>query len=522
MNKKYSRLLKDTLIFAIGGFGSKLILFFLVPLYTNYLTQAEYGISDLVFTFSQLLIPIFSLTIYNAVLRFGLAKNEQKENVLIAGFIIFGIGSALCLAITPIFSLYAPLSEWKWYLTTYVTLSILNSMILNYIKVLGKNKLYAAISIIQTLVLAVSNIALLIGLKVGIRGYLLSNIISCLVAVLIGFFASNIIGGLRRGKVDFKVIKRMVAFSAPIIFNDLSWWLIHSTDKVMIQYMVSNADLGIYTVATKIPALINVIILIFSQAWGVSSILENESTNDPKFYSNIFRVYSFLAFGATIFLTLIIKDFMRIYVGSDFTGSWQYVPLLLASASFSAISSFYGSLYGAFKRNLSSMVTTIIAAVVNIVLNYFFIKLYNIWGAVIGTVAAYVVIAILRMIDTRKFVKFKIGLLEFCLNGAIVLAQTILIAFGFNIYIVSSCAIVLFLVANIRSIKLVVVMLKDKLSKRRTAAVEVEGAQSEETAAEPEETQNEDETEQLKEEEIITEQAVEENEPGQSEEDSQQ
>ncbi len=521
MNKKYSRLLKDTLIFAIGGFGSKLILFFLVPLYTNYLTQADYGISDLVFTFSQLLIPVFSLTIYNAVLRFGISKSEQKENVLVAGFFIFGIGSALCLAITPIFSLYAPLSEWKWYLTTYVTLSILNSMILNYIKVLGKNKLYAAISIIQTLFLALSNIALLVGFKVGIKGYLLSNIISVCVAIIVGFFASNIIGALKRGKLDFKVVKRMVAFSAPIIFNDLSWWLIHSTDKVMIQYMVSNADLGLYTVATKIPALINVIISIFSQAWGVSSILENESTNDPKFYSNIFRAYSFLAFGATVFLTLIIKDFMRIYVGSDFTGSWQYVPLLLASASFSAVSAFYGSLYGAFKRNLSSMVTTIIAAVVNIVLNYFFIKMYNIWGAVIGTVAAYVVIAVLRMIDTRKFIKFKIGLLEFCLNGAIVLAQTILVALGFNIYIVSSCALALFLLANIRSIKLFVTMIKDKFTKRKTVAV-VESAQGEATSAEPEGTQSEDETEQSTGEEVITEQTLEENITEQSGEDSQQ
>lgn len=495
MNKKYTRLLKDTLVFAIGSFASKLILFLLVPLYTNYLTQAEYGISDLVFTFSQLLIPVFSLTIYNAVLRFGLAKNEQKENVLAGGFIIFGIGSVICLAITPLFSFYEPLAEWKWYLTTYVVLSILNTIILNYIKVLGKNKLYAAISIIQTLFLAISNIVLLIGFKIGISGYLLSNIISCSVAIIVGFFASNIFKALKKSKVDFKVVKKMVAFAAPIIVNDLSWWLIHSTDKIMIQYMMNDSALGLYTVATKIPALINVVISIFVQAWGVSTILENESTNDPKFYSNIFRVYSFIAFGATIFLTLIIKDFMKIYVGSEFTEAWQYVPLLLASASFSAISSFYGSLYGAFKKNVSSMVTTMLAAAANILLNYFFIRMYGIWGAIIGTISAYFIIALLRMIDSRKFVKFKVGLLEYCLNGAIVLAQTILVSFGFNIYIVSSCAIVLFLLANIRSIKLVVSMIGEKLKKRRAIPAEGESADNvttEENTTEAEEIPNEE------------------------------
>ena len=74
MNDKYKALFKDTIIFAIGNLGSKMILFFLVPLYTNYLTTEEYGTADLIFTVAQLVVPVVSLTIYDAVIRFGLDK----------------------------------------------------------------------------------------------------------------------------------------------------------------------------------------------------------------------------------------------------------------------------------------------------------------------------------------------------------------------------------------------------------------------------------------------------------------
>ena len=82
MNNKYKLLLKDTFIFAIGSLGSKVILFFLVPLYTNYLTTAEYGTADLVSTFSTLLVPIVSLSIERAVIRFGMKQGLEKEKVL--------------------------------------------------------------------------------------------------------------------------------------------------------------------------------------------------------------------------------------------------------------------------------------------------------------------------------------------------------------------------------------------------------------------------------------------------------
>ncbi len=445
---KYKRLITDTFVFALGNLGSKVILFFMVPLYTNFLSKEEYGTSDLVFTIAQLLIPFVSLVIFDAVLRFGISKDANKNNVLKSSFLVLGIGSIVTVFITPLFGFYAPLAEWKWYLCVYVILTMIGNVELNYLKLIERNKTYAIISILHTLALALTNVLLLTHFHWGIRGYLVATIIGSLTTVLIGFFAGNVWSALRNGSLDRKLLSEMIKFSAPLILNNVSWWVIQSSDKIMIEAMVGAAALGLYTAATKIPSLINVVISIFSQAWGISSVREFESSNDKGFYTQVFTAYSVIGFGAAVCINTIVKPFMTIYVSQDFFESWRFVPLLLASASFSAVASYYGSLYGALKKSVNNMRSTLIAAIVNIIVNYLCILWFGAWGAIIGTVSAYLLLALYRMIDVLRYIKFDPHWKEFILNVLIVLIQAILVSMDFHNWVVSIAAIILFVIIN--------------------------------------------------------------------------
>ena len=91
--KKY--LVKNTILFAISSFGSKLISFFLVPLYTNVLSTSDYGTVDLISTTSSLLLFIFTLNISSAVLRYAIDDRENQEGILIFGTKIIFIGTVL-------------------------------------------------------------------------------------------------------------------------------------------------------------------------------------------------------------------------------------------------------------------------------------------------------------------------------------------------------------------------------------------------------------------------------------------
>lgn len=447
-NSKYKKLISDTIIFALGNLGSKIILFFMVPLYTNFLTTEEYGTSDFVFTIAQLIVPFVSLVIFDAVLRFGLAKNIKKENVLKTSLLIILVGAAFTIAITPVLGLYHPLSEWKWYLCVYVILNMYNNVLLNYLKIIELNKAYAAISIISTLILALSNIMLLIYMRSGIRGYLISTLLASATTAVFASFSIKLRTSLRKGIVDKGLLLKMVKYSVPLILNNISWWIIQSSDKIMIETMVGMAALGLYTAATKIPSLINVVISIFSQAWGVSSIKEYESSNDNKFYSDVFVAYSSIAFGMVIIINTIIQPFMSIYVSEEFQEAWRFVPLLLVSAAFSAVASYYGSLYGALKKSTHNMRSTLCAAIINIVINYFGILTYGIWGAIIGTVVSYFVLALYRMTDVLRYININPKWLSFFANIVIITIQAILVSSDCYPCISSIIGILLFITVN--------------------------------------------------------------------------
>ena len=453
MKKKYKSLLSDTVIFAIGNLGSKLILFFLVPLYTNYLTTTEYGTADFITTFSQLIIPFVSLSISDAVIRFALKKDEKKEDVFISAFVVILFMVIVTAIVIPIVGMYSIVSPWQRYLYFYVILSCISETEKSYLKAMDKNKAFAIISIIQTVVLALTNYALLVWIRTGVKGYLMANICSLGAACIITFFAANIIDAFKKGRFRKNLLRQMIAYSWPLVLNNISWWVIHSSDKIMIERMIGTSALGLYTAATKIPSLINVIIAIFTQAWGLSTIKEVESDNDVSFFSSVFSAYSILTFGAGIFFTSFIKWFMGFYVGSEFQEAWKLTPMLLTAAVFYAISSYFGSLYAAIRKTVNSMWTTVLCASVNVVFNYIFIKLVGAYGAVIGTVISYFIIAHVRMGDVKRKIPLKIDFARYIINAILLLAHSTLVTLEWQADIVSALMIVFFVIININEIR---------------------------------------------------------------------
>lgn len=453
---RYKSLLKDTLIFAIGSIGTKLILFLMVPLYTNYMTSAEYGTADLIFTIAQLLVSILSVVIFDAVIRFGLSGGEKRENVLLVGFIVFVFSIILGATITPIIGLYKTISEWKWYLYFYVVLSILDSIEFNYLKVMGKNKQYAAFNILQTGMMASFNVYFLVNKSLGVQGYLLAYILSTFIIDIIAFIYGKLWKELSKAKFEKALFCNMISFSAPLILNNVSWWIIHSSDKVMVEIMVSTAALGIYTAAAKIPALINVIVSIFQQAWDISVIKEIETTNESDYYSDVFKYLFLFTSGACLVFVTIIKVFMHYYIGIEFADAWRYVPLLLVSAVFAAVASYYGSMYGALKKSVNNMFTTLLAAAVNIVINGLLIPFMGIWGAVIGTLIAYIVVAFARMIDVRRYMMISVNCKTFLSISVIILIHAIAVSLDFHIYAISLLAILAFVSINLHDLGILV------------------------------------------------------------------
>ncbi|MBR1757312.1 MAG: polysaccharide biosynthesis C-terminal domain-containing protein [Lachnospiraceae bacterium] len=447
-DSKYKTLVKDTLIFALGSIGSKIIIFFLVPFYTAYLSPAEYGTADLIFTISQLAIPCLSLVIFDGVIRYGLYRKERPQDVLLVGIVVWLTGSILGAVLTPFLAFYRSVAEWKWFVFGYVSVSILLSIELNYLKAINKNLTYSLICILQTALLAGLNILYVAVYRTGIKGYLIAYIGSTALAAVVSFLVGGLYKDLKRSVYSKPLAKEMIAYSAPLVINNLSWWVIQSSDKLMLEAMIGATALGIYTVAARIPSLISVFVTIFQQAWGVSSIKEMDSSNDSSFYSNVFSLFSTLMFGACIAICTITRPFMSIYIRNEaYKEAWMYVPLLLVSAVFSAIAAYCGSIYGALKKSVNNMLTTFIAAVINLIVNYAMILLTGIWGAIIGTVVSYCVLAFVRLWDILRYVPIKIKWGKLIILSMIIVLQALTVSlFDLQIGLIVSIVVIIIFV----------------------------------------------------------------------------
>lgn len=464
---KYKELLINIGIFSLASLLSKAIMFFLLPLYTNVLSPAEYGTVELIMTGINLLTPIFTLSISDAVVRFGLDSRIDHGHVLKAET-VFLVGSSLVMiACYPLLHLYRPLEGYTWIFIFAMIVLMFRSNYTFYLKSINNNKLFAIDSIIYTLVLAGSNILFLVGLKMGIAGYMLSLIVASLISIVFVLLVGHGLRDLRISPFDKKLLKDMVAYSAPMVFNALSWWITNSSDKYMLEYFWSSSEVGIYSAAAKIPALITTVNALFSQAWTLSSVKEYEHSKDKSFFKNIFSMYSFVMFLATAAILLIVKPFMNIYVGSDFNTSWYYVPALLIASLYGCFSNYFGSIYIAAKQNIKCTLSTIICGIVNIVLNFALIPKYGIWGATIATAISFIIVGVYRMVDCQRLFYFPIDYWKYGVASVLVVADSILIIHSRFRYLISSFVILIIIIVYKNEVSAVLRTIRNSIQRRK-------------------------------------------------------
>lgn len=462
MNKNYTMLLSNTVIFAIGNIGAKLISFLLVPLYTNVLSTAEYGITELVLTSSNLIIPILTISIQDSTLRYGLEKKTDKGEVLKNSVFILLIGTIVMLMLSPIISIYNVLADWYIYFAAITILQMFRTVLSVYLKAINNNKAYAFQSIIYAFLLALFNIIFLVKLKIGISGYFYSMIISLLITTIYIITKGRVIATTINSSFNKTLCKNMCLFSIPMVINSISWWLVNSANRFMIEYYLTPSEVGLYSAAAKIPSLLTVFTGIFLSAWTISSITEYDASQDKKFFSNVFDAFSFMMLLIASGVILIIKPFMSIYVGESFYSAWRYVPFLLVGSVFLAYSYFFGAIYTAAKKNVAIAITTIIGAIFGIILNIFLIPRIGVFGAVITTVLSYFGIALYRAINSRIYFSFEIKYKRVFVALFVVIVQSFLSIFS-EYPIITSVPCVLFILYLYKdNIKTTIIILRSK------------------------------------------------------------
>lgn len=431
---QYSKLRKNVALITLGNFASKIMSFFLIPLYTAVLTTAEYGTADLMTTTINLLSPFLTLLVSEAVMRYALEQGIDKKQVFTIGMCITLIGFVGMLVCSPLVLFSKDIRPYYWYFIFYYLFTTLHTIISQFVKGIEKVAIYSLSGVLQTFCFIGSNILLLLVCKVGVIGYLLALIISNAFAAMVLWVGGNLTTYLISFKrIDKALLKEMLHYSIPMIPNSLSWWISNSSDKYLITFFSGVAVTGVYSVSQRIPSLFSTISTIFMGAWQISAIEDFGSEKSRKFYSNIYAQYS--VFNILIVSALICscKILAKVLFSKDFYVGWMYVPILLFAFLFFAMASFLGSIYTSAKKTKMLFISTIIAAIANIIFNIVLIPIWDAQGAAIATFVSYFLVWLIRLIDTRKIMKLDIRI-QFDIVSYIILTLQIVVILSDSSY----------------------------------------------------------------------------------------
>lgn len=402
-------LAKNTAIVSIGKICTQLITFFLLPVYTAVLSNEEYGVVDLLNTLTSLLLPIATLQIEQGIFRYLLdcRENKEKQTTLIttvSKFIL--VQSAICILI---FLCASPFihNEYKYFLMANLLMGILSSISLQICRGLGDNKTYAVGSFITGALTVILNVIFIVAFKWGAYGMLIATAISNLLCAIYVFVKKKIYKYIDIKQNDKKLLKDIVKYSVPLIPNMISWWIVSASDRTIISAVIGVAQNGIYSAANKFSGIFSTLYSVFNLTWTESASININSEDRDEFFSKIFD-FIVRFFGSLCLGTIAVMPFVfGILVNEKFAESYYQIPILILGSVFNILVSFLGSVYVAKKLTKEIAKTSIIAAIINIVVNVALINQIGLYAASISTVIAYFAMFIYRWIDVKKYVSIK-------------------------------------------------------------------------------------------------------------------
>jgi len=404
-------LAKNTAILTLGKVCTQFLSFFMLPLYTALLDTAEYGTYDLLITYATLLLPLFNWQLDQGIFRFMLDVREDREGqkkLFSSVFAANTVQSAVYAAVILLLSLVVDLPN-VWFLVLHVILLIYLNLLLQFARGQGKNTVYAIASFISASATVILNVVLLVAFKMGLNGLYISTILAHVITIFYLAFALKPwkYFGIRQMKLS--VFKNVCRYSLPLIPNNLAWWVVNVSDRIIVSHILGVGQNGIYTVANKFSNVFISFYNIFNLSWTESVSLHYTDEDRDKFFSEtittLYKLFSCACFGIVALMPFIFP----ILVNENYNEAYPQIPILMYAMLMRVIVGLYSCIYIAMKQTKKVAYTSVAAAVINIVVHLLLINRIGLFAASISTFVAFGSMAVIRYIDINKCVKMKIS-----------------------------------------------------------------------------------------------------------------
>ncbi|MFZ2054373.1 MAG: oligosaccharide flippase family protein, partial [Candidatus Aminicenantales bacterium] len=433
-----SSLVKDTLIYSLGAFLIKAFGFFLIPVYTRFLTVEEYGVLALLSIILQFVSFVLLLGVSSAAMRFyfdGLSDADYQRRVYGNALIILLIFPGLLLAFAlPIGKSLAPrfLPSIPFFPYIFVIFLIglcnpIQRLVLGLMRVRRQAVQYIAYSVSLFLLQTGAIILAVVWWKAGIRGIVYAQLAANAVFWGIGV---AIVGRYAKFSFSTDIAKRLLYFGLPLIPFFIFIWINDASGRFMLERYSNLRDLGIFALALQ-----------FSHMLGfLSRALENSML--PFFYETAqlpkasevlgnFATNYFVLFGLAALFTLVVaQPLVLIAADTKFHEATTYIPIIILAGWLEIVFNiFYWNLMHSKRTQL---ISALLGASAVLMVGMLFLLLKTLGLGIRGAVLAMVVIALLKDVAgyflSQHYFKLKYSLPK------IVMSSFLLVIAGLIIY----------------------------------------------------------------------------------------
>lgn len=405
--KRETLLAKNTAIISFGTFLPKVLATISLPIVTAQLTKTEYGIYDLINILESLFLPLITLQIQTAAFRFLIeCRNEKnKQKTIVTTMISFLFCTSLFSLIVLFLCLHNTNSVIRILICVYFFMYIILNAEQQIERGLSENITYSLSAIISSIVNVLLIVIFVQRKGLGLVGLMLALVVSTISAVLFIFIKGKLYNLIDMHFIDKNILKKMLKFSWPMIPNSLSMWAMNLSDRLVLTAALGIEATAVYAVANKIPSLFTVVQSTFTLAWQENASIVSSDTDAGDYYSNMFDVVYCLMTGVLSILIAVTPFLFKLLIRGDYIEAYFQMPILFMGVFFSCIVSYLGGIYVAHKKTKSVGITTIIAAVMNLVINLLLVRWIGIYAASVSTLISFLFLTIYRMFDVQKFEK---------------------------------------------------------------------------------------------------------------------
>lgn len=409
------RIFVNTSIYTIGNILPQAAGFILLPIYTRYLSPADYGIVNSMQVLQTILAVFFSMCLERSVYRLYWDNKTESAKRDLLGTITISIATVAFSILILLFIfqhyvglIYKSIDFYPFYVYAILIgfISVFSLIPRIYFQLKERAGVFIALSISQFITNSSLILWFIIAENEGASGYLKGQLIGTFlllpVYLYIGYRIINF-------KFRFSIFKESLLFSLPLIPTIMCAWILNLSDRIFIERYFSLEEVGIYSLGYKIAGLVVIISGAFDMAYSPVFFKLANSNDQPRVrrtLDNYNHVYLMAVILICFSIAFFAKEVIMLAFDSKYVGAYLIVPLISFSYLFSQAGGITGKYFQQSKKMKENMIIAILMAGTNIMLNFLLIPIFGAYGAAYATILSFVLGFVLSYLYTKRYCFF--------------------------------------------------------------------------------------------------------------------